>query len=56
MLNSKKTKSLFLNVDVEQLKNKVEDVILQALESGDHDFLYLGSWCNKDRDIKTRRH
>ena len=44
MLNSKKTKSMFLNVDVEQLKNEVGEVILQALtESGDQDFLYLGS-------------
>ena len=57
MLNSrKKTKSMFLNVDVEQLKNEVGEVILQALtESGDQDFLFLGSWCYKDRDIKTRK-
>ena len=44
MLNSKKIKSVFLNVDVEQLKNEVGEVILQALtESGDQHFLYLGS-------------
>ena len=56
MLNSKKTKSMFLNVDMDQLKNEVGEVILQALtESGDQDFLYLGSWCDKDRDIKTRK-
>ena len=56
MLNSKKTKSMYLNVDVEQLKNEVGEVILQALtESGDQDFLYLGSWCDKDRDIRTRK-
>ena len=54
MLNSKKTKSMFLNVDVEQQKNEVGEVILQALtENGDQDFLYLGSWCDKDRDIRT---
>ena len=34
MLNSKKTKSMFLNVDVEQLKNEVGEVILQALRMG----------------------
>ena len=56
MLNSKKTKSMYLNVDVEQLKNEVGEVILQALtESGDQDFLYLGFWCDKDRDIRTRK-
>ena len=36
MLNPKKTKSMFLNVDIEQLKNEVGEVILKALtESGD---------------------
>ena len=31
-------------------------MILQALtESGDQDFLYLGSWCDIDRDIRTRK-
>ena len=44
MLISEKTTSMFLKVDVEQLKNKVGEVMLQALtESGDQDFLYLGS-------------
>ena len=46
---------MFLNVDVEQLKKEVEEVILQALtESGNQDFLHLGSWCDKDRDIRNR--
>ena len=54
MLNSKKTKSMFLNVDMEQLKNEVGEVILQALtDNGDQDFFYLGSWCDKDQDIRT---
>ena len=52
----KECKSMFLNVDVDQLKNEVGEVILQALtENGDQDFLYFGSWCDKDRDIKTRK-
>ena len=59
MLNStKKTKSMLLNLDVGQLKNKVgqREVIFQALaESGVQDFLYLGSWCEKDRDIRRRK-
>ena len=56
MLNSKMTKSMFLNVDVEQLNNEVGEVILQALtENGDQDFLYWGSWCDKDRDIRARK-
>ena len=56
MLNSGKTKSMFLNIDAEELKNGTGDAILQALtESGDQDFLYLGSWCDKLRDMKTRK-
>ena len=56
MLNSGKTKSMFLNLDAEELKNGTGDAILKALtESGDQDFLYLGSWCDKLRDMKTRK-
>ena len=56
MLSSMKTNSIFLNVDVEQLKHEVGEVILQAsTESGDQDLLYLGSWCDKDRDMSTRK-
>ena len=47
---------MFLNVDVEQLKKEVEEVILQALtESGDQGFLYLGSLCDKDRGVKIEK-
>ena len=58
MLNSKKTKSMFLNVDVEQLKNEVGEVILQALtESGDQKI--FSTWdpgvTRIERDIKTRK-
>ena len=56
MLNSSKTKSMFINIEYEELKNEAGDVILQALtEKGDQDFLYLGSWCDKHRDISTRK-
>ena len=56
MLNSGKTKSMFLNMDAEELKNGAGNAILQALtESEDQDFLYLGSWCDKLRDMKIRR-
>ena len=56
MLNSSKTKSMFINLEYEQLKNEAGDIILQALtEKGDQDFLYLGSWCDKHRDISTRK-
>ena len=48
--------NMFLNMDAEELKNGAGDAILQALtESGDQDFLYLGSWCDKLRDMKTRK-
>ena len=40
----------------EKLKNEVGEVILQALtESGYQDFLYLESWCDKERVIRTRK-
>ena len=56
MLNLKMTKSMFLNVDVEQLKNEVGEVILQPFNKiGDQDFFYLESWCDKDRDTRTRK-
>ena len=54
MLNRKKTKSMFLNVDVEHLKNEVGEVILQAqTERFDQDFLYLGSSC--DREMRHKK-
>ena len=56
MLNSGKTKSMFINLEYEQLTNEKGDTILQALtEKGEQDFLYLGSWCDKYRDISTRK-
>ena len=48
MLNSGKTKSMFINLEYEQLTNEKGDAILQALtEKGEQDFPYLGSWCDK---------
>ena len=56
MLNSGKTKSMFINLEYEQLTNEKGDAILQALtEKCEQDFLYLGSWCDKYRDISTRK-
>ena len=56
MPNSGKTKSMFINLEYEQLKNEKGDAILQALtEKGEQDFLYLGSWCDKCRDISTKK-
>ena len=47
---------MFLNTDAEELKNGAGDAILQVLtESGDQDFIYLGSWCDKLKDMKTRK-
>ena len=55
-LNSSNTKTMYINTEVETLKNEEHDEIGQALtESGDQDFKYLGSWCNKERDIATRK-
>ena len=39
-----KTKSMFINLEYEQLTNEKGDAILQALtEKGEQDFLYLDS-------------
>ena len=47
---------MYINTEVESLINEEHDEIRQALtESGDQDFKYLGSWCNKERDIATRK-
>ena len=55
-LNSSKTKAMYFNVDIEQLFTIDGNAIGQALTaSGDQDFKYLGSWCDKDRDIHTRK-
>ena len=42
-------------MDVEQLKKEVGEVILQAVKSGDQDFLSLGSWFDKVSEIRTRK-
>ena len=56
LLNSSKTKAIYANTEVETLKNEDLEEIKQALtESGEQDFKYLGSWCNKGRDIATRK-
>ena len=56
-LNSAKTKAMYINSEVvEPLWNNEGDEIEQALtEAGNHDFKYLVSWCDKNRDISTRK-
>ena len=55
-LNAKKTKSMFFNTNIESIVTIEGTVIKQALtETGEQDFKYLGSWCNQDRDITTRK-
>ena len=55
-INAKKTKAMFFNVECEPLQTLDGNAIQQALtESGDQDFKYLGSWCNKERDIHVRK-
>ena len=55
-LNAGKTKAMYFNSDVQPLQSLDGTEIKQALtESGEQDFKYLGSWCTKDRDIKTRK-
>lgn len=51
-----KTKAMFFNVVMEPLHTLNDNEIKQALtDSGDQDFKYLGSWCDKNRDIHTRK-
>ena len=55
-LNAVKTKVMFFNTDVQTLHSMDGTEIKQALtDTGDQDFIYLGSWCTKDRDIRTRK-
>ena len=55
-LNAGKTKAMFFNTSVQSLHSIDGTEIKQALtETGDQDFLYLGSWCTQDRDIRTRK-
>lgn len=51
-----KTKAMFFNVVMEPLHILNDNEIKQALtDSGDQDFKYLGSWCDKNRNIHTRK-
>ena len=55
-LNAKKTKSMYINTDVEPITTITGTDISQALtDSGDQDFQYLGAWCDKSRDMQTRK-
>ena len=55
-LNAGKTKAMFFNTDIQQLHSIDGTKIKKALmKTGEQDFKYLGSWCTKDRDIKTRK-
>ena len=40
----------YINTEAGTLKNKEGEQIGQAItQSGNHDFKYLGSWCDKER-------
>ena len=55
-LNAGKTKAMFYNTNIQPLHSIDGTEIKQALtETGDQDFVYLGSWCTQDRDIRTRK-
>ena len=55
-LNVGKTKTMFINTAVETITTIDGSDVKQALtESGDQDFKYLGSWCDKSRDMQTRK-
>ena len=55
-LNAGKTKVMFFNTDVQTLQSIDGTEIKQALtDTGEQDFIYLGSWCTKSRDISTRK-
>jgi hypothetical protein len=55
-LNAKKTKAMYYNTNIERIDTIDGTEIKQALtDTGDQDFKYLGSWCDKTRDINTRR-
>ena len=57
-LNAKKTKSMYFNVDPEDIETQDGIKLKQAIveETGEQDFKYLGSWiCSKERDISVRK-
>jgi len=55
-INAKKTKGMVFNVDFEPIYTVAGKEVGQALtESGDQDFLYLGSWSDQFRDIQSRK-
>ena len=55
-LNSGKTKAMYFNTDIAPLMNLKNEPISQALtDTGEQDFKYLGSWCEKTHDISIRK-
>ena len=55
-INAKKTKGMVFNVDFEPIHTVAGKEVGQALtESGDQDFIYLGSWSDQLRDIQSRK-
>ena len=55
-LNGPKTKAMYYNINIQPLHSIDGTEIKQALTvTGDQDFIYLGSWCTQDRDIRTRK-
>ena len=53
-INSRKTKAMYFNVDTEPIHTLEWLGIKRAItQQDDQDFKYLGSWCNKDRDIQS---
>ena len=55
-LNIPKTKAMYFNTEEAPITNLSAEKIDQALtKCGDQDFKYLGSWCEKARDIITRK-
>ena len=56
VLNVKKTKGMFFNVDVEPITTIAGHKVEQALtESKVQDFKYLGSWTKQARDVQSRK-
>ena len=55
-LNAAKTKAMFFNIDIDTIKTIEGTEIKQGLTAnGEQDFKYLGSWCDQNRDIDTRK-
>ena len=55
-LNAAKTKAMFFNIDRDTIETIEGTEIKQGLTAnGEQDFKYLGSWCDQNRDIHTRK-